>query len=170
MSNLAAVFIFVPVPAVTNTYLLVSWFETVTPRFWKEMKILSSGISEQTEICFFLWCFWLSAHPDCFPWSKCCFSCLLPTFLGFLCAEGNSRSSLTGWAQPINNNTCVGTELSLFWDWVSVGREGTVLAQRDLPGLLAWKTFTPALHPEQERTLIKILSISFSKRQKMVKL
>lgn len=54
MSNLAAVFIFVPVPVVTNTYLLVSWFETVTPRFWKEMKILSSGISEQTEICFFL--------------------------------------------------------------------------------------------------------------------
>lgn len=47
MSNLAAVFIFVPVPVVTNTYLLVSWFETLTPHFWKEMKILSSGISEQ---------------------------------------------------------------------------------------------------------------------------
>lgn len=29
MSNLTAVFIFVPVPVVTNNYLLVSWFETL---------------------------------------------------------------------------------------------------------------------------------------------
>lgn len=47
MSNLPAVFIFVPIPVVTNTYLLMSWFETLTPSFWKEMQILSTGISKQ---------------------------------------------------------------------------------------------------------------------------
>lgn len=52
MSNLTAVFIFVPVPVVTNNYLLVSWFETLAPSFWKEEEILSSGISKQFAFSF----------------------------------------------------------------------------------------------------------------------